>query len=124
MPNPRSLQPELSSLAPSLADAGAPSDCRRCGACCFSRSPEFVRVTGADWSRLGEEAARLAQFIGHRAFMRMSGGHCAALDVRATAGGAPDFFCTIYERRPQICRELERGSPQCAGEIAAKSARL
>jgi Fe-S-cluster containining protein len=31
-----------------------------------------------------------------------------------------DYFCTIYERRPQICRDLARGSPECEGERALK----
>lgn len=83
-----------------------------------------MRVTGADWERLGADAERVAHFIGHRAFMRMDArGHCAALDVRAAADGAREFFCTIYEKRPQVCRDLARGSPECAGEIFAKGAR-
>ena len=98
-----------------------PADCLRCGACCFSPAAAFVRVTGDDWSRLGEAADGVAHFLGHRAFMRMRDGHCAALDVRSAADGAPEFFCTIYDRRPQICRDLARGSPECAGEIAVKS---
>lgn len=97
-----------------------PSDCLRCGVCCFSPAENYVPVTGADWSRLGEEAERLAHFVGIRAFMRMRDGHCAALEVRRPAEGAAEFFCTMYERRPQVCRDLGRGSPQCAGEIATK----
>lgn len=85
----------------------------------------FVRVTGADWARLGARAEELAHFIGHRAYMRMRDGHCAALDVRRDeVSGAADFFCTIYEQRPQICRDLARGSPECAGEIETKQPRL
>ena len=95
-----------------------PTDSLRCGACCFSRAERFVRVTGADWTRLGEAAERLAHFIGHRAYMKMTDGHCAALDLRTTAEGEPEFFCTVYETRPQICRDLARGSPECAGERA------
>lgn len=79
-------------------------------------------MTGDDWARLGTEADRAAHFIGHRAFMRMRDGHCAALEVHRTPGGAPDFFCTLYERRPQICRDLARGSPECHGELARKHA--
>lgn len=100
----------------------APADCRGCGVCCFSASPEYVRVTGADWTRLGGDADRVAHFIGHRAYLRMQGGRCAALEVRHVAGDAPAFFCTIYERRPQACRDLDRGSPQCLGELDAKAA--
>lgn len=64
----------------------------------------------------------MAHFVGHRAFMRMRDGHCGALEVRHPPDGAPDFFCTLYDRRPQICRDLARGSPECAGERATKGA--
>lgn len=89
-----------------------------------------MRVTGADWTRLGDDAERVAHFAGrgNEAFMRMSAGHCAALAVRLTAagegenaGGVREFFCTLYEYRPQICRDLARGSPECAGERALKA---
>ena len=98
-----------------------PANCLRCGVCCFSESAEYVWIRGDDWSRLGDDADRLAHFIGHRAFMRMRDGHCAALDVRVTPDGAKEFFCTIYERRPEICRDLGRGSPECEAELELKS---
>jgi Fe-S-cluster containining protein len=77
-------------------------------------------VRGDDWARLGERADALAHFIGNRAFMRMRDGHCAALAVRREAAGV-DFFCTIYEQRPEICRALARGSPECAADLAEKA---
>ena len=80
----------------------------------------FVRVTGDDWTRLGDRAGELAQFIGNRAFLRMNAGHCVALDVRSNRDGAPDYFCTIYDRRPQICRDLARGSAECEAERELK----
>lgn len=83
-----------------------------------------MRVTGADWERLGAEAERVAHFAGNRAYMKMGDGHCAALDVRAAADGAREFFCTVYERRPQVCRDLGRGSPECEGELLAKAGRV
>jgi len=76
----------------------------------------FVRVTGADWERLGADAENSAHFIGHRAFMRMKDGHCAGLEIKHSPEGAREFFCTLYEKRPQICRDLARGSPECEGE--------
>ncbi len=84
-----------------------------------------MRLTGADWERLGAGVERVAHFIGNRAYMRMSErGHCAALEVRATADGAREFFCTVYERRPQVCRDLARGSPECEGERLSKAGRV
>ena len=99
-------------------------DCLRCGVCCFSALETYVRVTGDDWTRLGEAAERVAHFVGNRAFMRMSGGHCAALELRARADGAREYFCSVYADRPQVCRDLDRGSPQCEGERALKAARV
>lgn len=77
-----------------------------------------MRVTGDDWERLGNTAEKVAHFVGHRAYMRMTDGHCAALELRRTVENAPEFFCTLYEQRPQICRDLARGSPECSGERA------
>ena len=75
-----------------------PTDCLRCGACCFSPAEAFVRVTGPDWARLGDAAERLAHFIGHRAYMKMADGHCAALELRTTpAGGAGVFLHGLRE---------------------------
>ncbi len=101
-----------------------PNNCLRCGVCCFSHLETYVRVTGDDWARLEDAAGRVAHFIHQRAYMKMTGGHCAALELRRTPDNRPEFFCTVYERRPQVCRDLERGSPQCEGERAAKSDRV
>lgn len=54
--------------------------------CCFSQLETYVRVTGFDWERLGDERERVAHFIGNRAYMRMEGGHCTALAVRLIEG--------------------------------------
>jgi hypothetical protein len=52
--------------------------------------------------------------------MRLEGPHCAALRIDAEAGL---FVCTIYEHRPDACRDLARESPQCAGERSIKADR-
>lgn len=96
--------------------------CLACGACCFSQLPTYVRVTGDDWSRLGASAEEVAHFIETRAYMQMRDGHCAALAIREGEQGR-EYFCTVYDRRPQVCRELERGSPQCEAELAQKVSR-
>ena len=102
-------------------------DCTRCGACCFSESPRHARVTGDDYDRLGDDAPRLVSFLGNQAFMRLEHdgaeppvGRCAALVVVPETG---EFLCSVYERRPDVCRSLERGSPACSGEREAKQAR-
>jgi uncharacterized protein len=92
--------------------------------CCFSTLDAYVRVTGTDWTRLGDAAESLAYFADNRAFMRMIGGHCAALILRDNEEGGREFFCSVYERRPQVCRDLARGSPECDGERTLKSLRV
>ena len=119
----------IEASAPSAPPA-PPADCLRCGVCCFSALEAFVRVDGADWTRLGGEAERVAHFLGNRAFMKMREGHCAALELRnapdgydVSGGAGMEYFCTVYEKRPQICRDLARGSPECMGELTAKAER-
>lgn len=108
---------------PDAEEALAVPGCLACGACCFSTASEYVRVTGADWTRLGADAADWAQFVNNRAFMHMRDGHCAALDIQRDAEtGAAAFVCAIYARRPQVCRDLGRGSPECAAEFVRKRA--
>ena len=93
--------------------------CLECGACCFSNSDTSIRVTGDDHERLGAAVEQLVHFVGNRAFMRVADGHCAALRVDPSGR----FVCTVYEGRPDVCRDLERGSPQCAAERHAKAER-
>jgi Fe-S-cluster containining protein len=97
----------------------SPPPCLECGACCLSNLETSVRVTGDDYERLGDAAERLVHFVGTRAYMRLSDGHCAALRVELPGR----FVCTVYETRPDACRDLERGSPQCAGELSTKAGR-
>lgn len=73
-----------------------------------------------DWERLGVEAEHVAHFIGNRAYMKMVDGHCAALRPDPVTG---HFLCTLYAQRPQTCRDLARGSPECLGELALKGDR-
>lgn len=91
--------------------------CVDCGCCCFSRTPDYLRVMGIDYERLGADAARLTEFRGNRAFMKMTEGHCIALTYESESG---QFLCSIYERRPDVCHWLERGSGQCRAERAEK----
>jgi Fe-S-cluster containining protein len=98
-----------------------PNDCLNCGVCCFAKSATYIRVSGSDWTRLGEGAEQLARFVGQRAYMRMEDGHCIALQVTARRGHPPVFFCSIYEKRPQVCRDLRRGSMECQGELSTKA---
>lgn len=114
------MQPAVQPAPTPDADSAA---CLRCGVCCFSQLDTYVRVTGDDWSRLGPDADRHAHFIGHRAYLRMVDGHCAALARQTAPDGSARYVCSIYERRPQTCRDLARGSPACEAEILLKGTR-
>lgn len=91
----------------------SPPECLRCGACCFNDNPTALRVTGDDRERLGDALAeRLTRFVGHRCFLRVVDDRCAALEVRLDGS----FVCGVYDVRPQVCRDLARGSPACNAE--------
>ncbi|MBC8009539.1 MAG: YkgJ family cysteine cluster protein [Burkholderiales bacterium] len=119
-------RPAAAAVQYPASEAADSTACLRCGVCCYSHLETYVRVTGDDWTRLGPDADRHAHFIGHRAYLRMSEGHCAALETRPDPDhpGVVQHVCTIYERRPQICRDLARGSPECEGELALKADRV
>lgn len=80
-------------------------------------------MTGDDYGRLGEDAARFVIWDGNRAFMRLEkiaeGLHrCAALVVEHSG-----FTCAVYENRPAVCRDLEQGGAACQGELVTKGER-
>jgi uncharacterized protein len=100
--------------------AEAAPACLACGTCCFSNLAEYVRVDGADHARIGERTDELTIFVGNRCYMRMYQGHCAALVVDVASRR---FVCSIYATRPAICRDLERASTACRGEIHEKADR-
>lgn len=96
----------------------SPPPCLECGTCCFSNLETSVRVTGDDYERLGDAVDDHVNFVGNRAYMRLANGHCSALRVELDGR----FVCTLYERRPDACRDLERGSPNCAGSSSRRRA--
>jgi Fe-S-cluster containining protein len=94
--------------------------CLGCGACCFSQLENYVPVTGADHARIGARVDELTHFDGNRCYMNMEEGHCAALVIDRARR---QFVCSIYDLRPNTCRDLERGSAACRGEIHEKGER-
>jgi hypothetical protein len=101
-----------------------PENCLHCGVCCFAKSGTYVRVSEADWIRLGADADRMARHVGRQAFMRMEEGHCVALQITTPRGARSVFFCALYDRRPQVCRHLAQGSAACQTELSTKAARV
>jgi uncharacterized protein len=96
-------------------------DCQTCGVCCFTNMPDYIRVMGSDYERLGDDAETLTWTSDNRVYLRVEHGRCIALEVDVAARR---FACGIYDRRPAVCRELVPGSPFCAGELATKAERV
>ncbi len=92
-------------------------ECTKCGVCCFSQSPDYLRVAGVDRARLAEDAERLTVSIDGNTYMRLRDGHCVALVFEAQSSR---FLCSIYQRRPDVCRWLEPGSGHCASQRSEK----
>ncbi|MFA5263145.1 MAG: YkgJ family cysteine cluster protein [Opitutaceae bacterium] len=101
-----------------------PENCLNCGVCCCAKSGTYVKVSEADWERLGGDVDLWARRVGGQATMRMEDGHCLALQITKERGQAPVFFCAVYDRRPQVCRDLAHGKVACKLELQAKAARV
>jgi uncharacterized protein len=85
-------------------------DCLACGACCFAPNRGHLPLSGADHARLlPEERETLTVFEGTRCYMRIEDGRC--VNLQELEG---QWVCAIYERRPQVCRDYERGGEACA----------
>lgn len=84
-------------------DDGAPVTCATCRACCCKLE---VMLMGDD-----DIPTRftLRDQWGGWVMRRLDDGWCAALDRQT-------MLCTIYERRPFICREFQAGEYDCLEE--------
>jgi uncharacterized protein len=80
--------------------------CSSCAACCCRLEVLLITDTGVP------EAFIEYDQWGGGTMRRLEDGWCAALD-RDT------MLCTIYERRPLVCREFAMGSDECLAERAA-----
>jgi len=88
-----------------------PKDCTECGACCAYK-PNWIEVSELDRQRINDDTLINIGDSQHHMKMKWTGINkcrCVALDGRI--GGA--IVCTIYDKRPEICRLVERGSPIC-----------
>ena len=77
--------------------------CSTCAACCCRLEVMLISDTGVPQRFIDEDA------WGGQVMRRLDDGWCAALD-------RDSMRCTIYERRPLICREFELGSEACLEE--------
>jgi Putative zinc- or iron-chelating domain len=100
---------------PACARWEPPVDCRSCGACCREA---YHSVTVATRDPVVWKQPRLVERHGHRFEIRREGSRCAALVDRrgeppAARGSAPLFVCSIYQDRPQACRDFAAGGRHC-----------
>lgn len=80
--------------------------CSSCEACCCRLEVMLITETGVPERFIEEDE------WGGLTMARLEDGWCAALD-RTT------MSCSIYEKRPFICREFEMGGYECVAERAA-----
>ena len=79
-----------------------------CQACCCRLEVMLISDTGVP-----DNFIELDEW-GVRRMARLDDGWCAALDRES-------LTCTIYEQRPQICRDFKMGGSECLSERAAES---
>jgi Fe-S-cluster containining protein len=93
-----------------------PADCGTCGACCYSDSASYVPLSPGDLQRLQDASELLAlTFVENsQTYMRMLEGMCVALQQDKGRK-----HCTIYSRRPEICREFAQASTECREALVA-----
>jgi Fe-S-cluster containining protein len=92
-------------------------ECTACGACCFFDDDRYVELWTVDQERLGASLHHVAVERDGRLFLRTLERHCASLRVTQTRSAEVtdelSFTCAIYDRRPDACRALARGSRAC-----------
>ncbi|WP_219853726.1 YkgJ family cysteine cluster protein [Pseudomonas viridiflava] len=91
-------------LIPVVAIAGETQvTCSTCAACCCQLEVMLITDTGVP-----ERYIDIDEW-GGEVMLRLDDGWCAALDRNT-------MMCTIYEKRPLICREFEAGAEDCLNE--------
>ena len=88
------------------ATADADISCANCEACCCRLEVLLITDTGVP-----DRYIEIDRW-GGMTMARLEDGWCAALD-RET------MMCTIYDRRPWVCREYEMGADECLSERQA-----
>jgi Fe-S-cluster containining protein len=83
--------------------ADAPITCANCQACCCRLEVFLISNTGVPEHYIDTNA------WGARVMARLDDGWCAALDRHS-------LLCTIYEKRPTVCRDFEMAGYECIDE--------
>lgn len=81
--------------------------CTNCEACCCRLEVMLITDTGVPNHFIETDK------WGGMIMARLEDGWCSALDRNT-------MLCTIYEKRPQVCRDFEMGEYACIIERAAK----
>lgn len=74
-------------------------ECAGCAKCCKGLNVPITE--GVD--NISEEFTRY--YFGKRHMKRLENGDCIMLNDKN--------LCSIYENRPKICKDFERGNPMC-----------
>jgi Fe-S-cluster containining protein len=80
--------------------------CENCEACCCRLEVILITDTGVPHQYIEVDK------WGGRKMARLEDGWCSALDRNTMA-------CSIYDKRPLICREFEMGGYECISERVA-----
>ena len=89
--------------ATNLPDAEV--SCANCEACCCRLEVMLITDTGVP-----DKFIEIDKW-GGMTMARLEDGWCSALDRNT-------MMCTIYEKRPWVCREFEMGDFECISERA------
>jgi Putative zinc- or iron-chelating domain len=111
---PNAEGPRTRSDSPACARWEPPVDCATCGACCREA---YHSVTVSMRDPVVWKQPALIERQGHRFEILREGSRCAALsDRRSDTSRASEeriFTCSIYEDRPQACRDFAAGGRHC-----------
>jgi Putative zinc- or iron-chelating domain len=111
---PNEEGPRTSAAHRACARWEAPVDCATCGACCREA---YHSVTVSVRDPVVWKQPALVERHGHRFEILRDGDRCAALVDRRSDTSRPAadriFTCSIYEDRPQACRDFAAGGRHC-----------
>ncbi len=101
------IETRLGTSTPAADAMIAISPCQECGACCAHSSewPRFSLETDADLMLLPEHLVSAS--LGG---MRCDGNRCCALLGEIATWTS----CSIYDRRPLVCRDCQPGDDACS----------
>jgi Fe-S-cluster containining protein len=95
----------ITTINDATTEAPLAVSCANCQACCCRLEVMIISDTGVPDYHIATD------HWGSQTMLRLADGWCSALD-RET------FRCTIYDRRPWVCREFAMGSDECLTERA------